>query len=500
MNIEKRNIDLEANFTTFSEQRLSGNYTLNIELDVYQVSVNYGTGVQLYWYALKKGNIELERYQTYYYHNLTYYEEIKRVIEAECFNYTYPDRELINAWNYTKTVFDEVNTTYFVEEEEYPYAEYIHETKEFSTPFILTVQMYTTENRDKIAWANIINDFLIYQEEDQNAIYSCGNSPGTPELSRSTEYLGSLTPIAFDTNLYFDQPAYNFTVDWNLLNPTDMTVDDIVSTITFTPPTAINDTEISWGVDYPNFPLDIESTGLNDLDYWTPMNATYTESTPTSFSYDFEYSLGETQADLDMTWEIGKITNQTLYDKLQGRGLVMPQYNYFLGTFDLKEVDQAKLTIPQETFTFESNGEVVAEINMEKMGKENYTLYDFHGADAEFISRGGSVHPNVINFNTQGVYWEYSHELNNLLYSLGDFVAQDTEFIIADDLFRIETQNYPVWSGERLVHDPSLSIFYATPTAAGGIPGYNMILFLGVVVVVSVIMVRKLKKPKMNMK
>jgi hypothetical protein len=492
---EVQNVDFEANFTTHSERVLSGNYTLDVNLNVYQVSVNYGTGVNLYWFAVKKGTFTLDRYYTYLRYNYSYYEENRRHVESTYYNISLPNWEVTDTWTGSSTIPDEINHTHFHLEDETPYAEYIHEVREFSAPMILTVQMYTTENRDKIAWANYFNDFVIYEELDQNSIYSCGNVPGNPAIYESSEFRGFLRPIAYSHDVFFDQPAYGLTFSYNASNPFDVTVDDIASGITFTPPTALTGTEIVWGIDYPNFPLDIQ--GIGGLDYWTPQNASYIETTPTSLSYDFDYSLGDSQAEFDMTWEIGKIANQTLYDKLEGYGLAITQYNYFLGTFDIAEVDQAKLTVPQETFTFISNNSVVAEINMEKPGKENYTIYDFLGSNVDFESKGGSIHPNVIDYNAQEVFWDYSFELNNLIYSLGDFVAQDTDFVIADDLFRIETQNYPVWGGNRFIHDPSLSIYYATPTSLPeGIPGYNLAFILGVTFIVSVIMVKKLKKPK----
>jgi len=357
--------------------------------------------------------------------------------------------------------------------------------------------MYTTENNDKIAWANLFSDFIMYKDKDKNLIYSAGNShEGVPSLLGSTEFLGLMKPIAQSYYMLYDWKPSGVIFTWNVSNPYDMTIDDIASTIEFTPPTATTDTEISWGIDYPNFPINVDSMKLG---YYTPLNATYQETTPISFSYDFDYSLGENQADLDMTWEIGKITDDTLYQKVKDCGLVMPQYNYFLGSFDLAEVDQKQLSVPTKTFTFESNDTIVAEINMENPEKVNYTVYDYFGADTEFESKGGSIHPNVIGYSTKTSFSDAP--LQNLLYTLDDFVALDTTFTVADDLFRMETQNYPIWGGERFIHDPSLSIFYAPQIAPPtGIPGYNIFLFVGVVFVISVIMVKKQKKSKIETK
>ncbi|MFW9969256.1 MAG: hypothetical protein ACFFDF_03585 [Candidatus Odinarchaeota archaeon] len=489
-------VDLEANFSTYSKTILSGNYTIDITLDVYRVNINYGTGVKFYWFAVTQGTYELNYYTTYYFNNYSYFEENTRYIESTYYNISLPGWIVTDTWVGTpQTIYDEINNTNLEEvtKGDSPYLEHLYEYNEMSTPLFLTVQVYTTEKKDKIAWANLFNDFIIYKDLDKNMIYSCGDEhTGIPaSLMYSTEYFGFMRPIAEDHYWCYKYAPWNTTAIIDFTNPYDTTIDEIASNIVFTPPTAVSDTGISWGIDFPNFPLRVESMELN---YFTPLNATYQETTPTSFSYDFDYILAENQADFDVTWEIGKITNETLHEVIKDCGIVMPQFNYFLGSFDLAEVNQTALSFPTETFSFESNDTIVAEINMEKPGKENYTVYDYFGTDANFESRGGSIHPNIIAFNTRGASLDIP--LNNLLFSLGDFTSLDPEFTVADDLFRIETQNYPIWGGEHMSHDPSLSIFYTPQTldGLGGISGYNLYLFIGIVCVISVIMVKRKKK------
>ena len=88
------------------------------------------------------------------------------------------------------------------------------------------------------------------------------------------------------------------------------------------------------------------------------------------------------------------------------------------------------------------------------------------------------------------------------LFSLDEFLVGGAAFTVQDDLFSMETQNYPVWGGERLVHDPSLSIYYErvssgeTPTTPQeAIPSYNIAILIGLIgVVMSVITIRLRKK------
>ena len=286
--------------------------------------------------------------------------------------------------------------------------------------------------------------------------------------------------------------------------PSDRTVSEIASSIVFSPPVEISETEISWDVQYPDFPLQItwlDKDVPSDEWYFTPGNALYDEMSPTNLSYGFDFKLNDTQADFDITWSIGKLTNDTAYDKVQGYGLVIPQYNFFLSSFKIDEIDQAQLSVPRDKFSFISNDTIVAEINMGKPEKKNYTLYDFPtlGVDTQFPSIGGSIHKNAIGFASQSSY--YDNPWVSTLFSLDDFVAEDTSFEVVDDLFSMETQNYPQWSGEKLVHDPSLSIYFAgtsedepTDNSGGAIPSYNLPLLIGAISVVMTIIAAKQKK------
>jgi hypothetical protein len=347
---------------------------------------------------------------------------------------------------------------------------------------------------------------MIYKDKDQNSILTVGNEPtynGPPGISSSTEWSGSLDPLAQTQYTEFET---NETVypSMSSTRPSDKTISEIASSIIFFPPVEIGGTKISWGIQYPEFPLAIS---FHDLDipteewYSTPGNATYDEMSPTNLSYGFDFILNDTQADFDVTWEIGKITNDTAYNAIQGYGLVIPQYNFFLSSFDIDEVNQAQLSVPRDKFSFESNNTVVAEINMGKPEKRNYTLYDFPtpSIDTEFLSIGGSIHKNAIGFASRSSY--YDNPWVSTLFSLDDFVAQDTSFVVVDDLFSMETQNYPLWNGEKLVHDPSLSIFFAETTqdepvdeTAEIIPSYNFPILIGVVSVLMTIIMVKLRR------
>jgi hypothetical protein len=80
-------------------------------------------------------------------------------------------------------------------------------------------------------------------------------------------------------------------------------------------------------------------------------------------------------------------------------------------------------------------------------------------------------------------------------------IEDDPYFDTYQGVLSMATQNYPVWSGEKLVHDPTFSVFYSSsegsPTPDKGIPGFFYIpLFATVVITVSVI-ANKMRKERL---
>ncbi|KKM19560.1 hypothetical protein LCGC14_1654410 [marine sediment metagenome] len=525
---EDRTVYLDANSTSKINVTTSGNFTISINIDAFQVNLDYDNKINFMWFAAKNGTLEYEYYLTKRVEEYHYYEENHRRIESTFEKINLTTGETMSMWNDTVDIYDEINVSYAKREEWYPFFDHMYYISEFVMPLILTVQIYKTQRNDRIAWANMFYNFLIYKDEDQNGILSVGNQhvyAGPPNIASSTEWKGNMDAIAqnqyyeLETNKTFPPKRIR-----RYSSPSDKTINEIMSSIVFSPPVEISETEISWNIQYPDFPLNIQFFD-NDIPhedwYFTPTNATYANTSPTNLSYGFDFILNDTQADLDVTWEIGKLTNDTAYNAVQGYGLVLPQYNFFLSSFDIDEVDQAQLSVPRDKFTFQSNNTVVAEINMGKPGKKNYTLYNFPSPsiNTEFLSIGGSIHKNAIGFASQSSY--YDNPLVSALFSLDEFVAQDASFVVVDDLFSMETQNYPIWNGEKLVHDPSLSIFFAgvldEPTIddppiedppaddplvddpiveeiAELIPSYNLPILIGVVSVLMALIMKKLRR------
>ncbi|MFX1574275.1 MAG: hypothetical protein ACFFB0_16155, partial [Promethearchaeota archaeon] len=115
-----------------------------------------------------------------------------------------------------------------------------------------------------------------------------------------------------------------------------------------------------------------------------------------------------------------------------------------------------------------------------------------------FESVGGSVHPMVIAFDELSSH--AGEPFVNSIFTLEQIVAQDPTFDIVDSLYRLETQNYPVWSGERLRHDPTLTVYFEEYEVQKAkkpfIPGYNYTLLIGAVGVITLVTVLERRKKK----
>ena len=514
---EVRTHDYSANYSFFSNATKKGYIDINMSLDVYRVDVQYGDAVDLIWMALKQGTLEMDTLLEQLEKDYSYFEEYYTDIESEFTKYNLTTWEVIETWTGTFNETGEHNMTR--DGDLINYNNFYAYDLEFSLPLILTMQVYTTAKKDKIGWADSFWEFIVYKDIDQNNIYSAGKTSNPPtsgfSIYSSDEMCGFVRPMAWDYQ-YYQEITYpapsNATMYFNI--PFDKSVSEIASTIQFTPPNISTDNIISWDVEYPQFPI---YTSIYDDDkdpseaYYTPTNATQAQMSPGDFNYHFDYNLSESKADFDFTLSLPKITNEDFYNATQGYGLSLPHYNFFVTSFDINEVDPVELTVPSDLFTFESNGTTVAEINMINPVKKNYTLYNYPelGIDTSMESTGGSLHRLLLEDSKQSD--NAGNPFINLIYTIKDIAEADPTFTIADDLYHVETQNYPVWNGEKLVHDPTFTIYYdpqvappdeptptptPTPTPAT-IPGFSTLLVGAVsTIVISAKVAKKKKKIK----
>ncbi len=504
---EIRTTYYDANYSFYSNTTIKGYIDLNMSLDVYRVDVQYGDAVDLIWTAIKQGTLEMETFYEQWEKDYSYVEEYYQDVESEFVKYDTNTWDVIDSWTETYNDTGVLNMT--VDADPTVYNAYNFLELEFSIPLILVMQVYTTANKDKIAWAEMFYEYIVYKDLDNDAIYSAGETsdPTTSgfDLYSSDEFSGFLRPLAWDFQMYreYTHPSpFNETI--HRILPFDKTVNEIASTIQFTPPALIGDSVVSWDIEYPQFPISALIIEDESVEYYTKANATYDLMSPGDFNYQFDYNLSESQADLDFTLSLSKISNESFYNAVQGLGLCLPHHNFFVASFDINEVDPVELTVPSDLFTFESNGSTVAEINMINPAKKNYTLYDFPelGTNTEMESAGGSLHKLLVADSEQT--GNVGDPFTNLIYTIKEIAEADPTFTIADDLYKIETQNYPLWNGEKLVHDPTLTIYY-DPQDFGeeppdlpepAIPGFDLCAIFAVASTVISMQIIKRKKEK----
>jgi hypothetical protein len=464
------------------------------------------------WVALKEGFLDMEYYLDSYASEFFLFEEYYQDVVSEYTKFDMTTWEVLDEWTVLSNDTGTVNKT--AKSDPPDYWSYIWRRNVFSQPLILTSQIYTTENGDKIAWAEMFYNYFIYNDSDKNGIYSVGvkeggSISGGMNLYTSDEWCGVMNPIAENTQFYYEEnypenPSSNWNFSNQVIFPNDTAVSAIASTIEFTPPVLDENNVITWDIVYPQYPVYVSIN--NQGETYTNGGGSYSSLSPTDFSYEYGYNLTQNQANLDYTFGISKIDKPGFYDAVQGLGLSIPRYNFFISSFDINEVDQIDLTVPSSLFTFESNETTIAEINMMNPVKKNYTLYDYptNGINTEMESMGGSLHRMVTA--SSEISANSADPVLNLIYAIEEIVEADPTFTMVDDLFHLETQNYPLWNGEKLVHDPTLTIYYEPqefswpeqpePPGPSAIPGFNLFAIFAVLSVIVPIQIIKRRKEK----
>jgi hypothetical protein len=370
----------------------------------------------------------------------------------------------------------------------------ITQTVDFTAPLILMTQIYTLDNGEKIAWAELIHDMIIFNDTNNNGFYDVGlTSNGNSKLSlwSSDENIGEITPAAFQTNMVWNTDSGTNTMGQNY--PSDISAEKISERIEFTPPSETSQDILSWGISYPNFTT-MYSTGTP---IQPPINATFDQMSPTDYSFGFEYALTDKDAELSYTQDVNKMQDSDFYSFCDGLSLSVPHYTYFISSAEIQKEYNDEMTKRQDLFQFTSNETEIAALDFADPVKMMYNLHNYSGSEeiSTHESAGASVnllatenYEQLVTPVTQGNIFA------NLIFGLENIVDTIPLFTKNDRLYTIATTNYPVWSGEKLVHDPVLRATYSEggsedpsggdgpPTPPGAIPGVPI---LGLIFAVS---------------
>jgi len=519
-NEDEFTITINTNYTFWYNLTHSGNYTLKADLDIYSVNLTYGNNLELLWMALKNGTYIREYWTTYYNFNTT--QSCQYMI-----NKTFIARKVYNAiniggvWkkgslNHTYVPANEITSG----EYNYAWSEEIKtpELSRFETtltaPQIYIMQTYTTEDGETVAWVNRIdNQFFIYNDSDENMIFSAGNIKGYtdnfPYMYMADEYVGIMEVGAQDVKVG----------TYHQISPRDVSIEKLVSNITFSSPIETGDNKISWNITYNEYPVSATiwdgpgfmttSNPIYDNGYATYKNATYNNMSPMNFSYQFEYEVLPQRADLDYTFGMSKITNSSFYMKTQGYGLAIPYHSYFMASNEVEQTTNNDLNFAEASIDFVLGDEQVGMIDMNNPLKINYTLYNYTGTgdDDVFKSIGSTV-------NEQTTEIEKNLDRNFMIFTLANLTRQREPLENFVDSFEIELMNYPMWSGEQLTHDPTFTALWGTKSKStlpvpdgnddddnsrngASIPFGNFYLFFIVVGIIGVVIYRR-RKLKIN--
>jgi len=493
-----------VNYSYFSNLSLFGDYALGVNLDVYKVSISYGTSVSFIWVGFKNGTFSAE-YNIYdITHDFKHENSFYKKTETAYKKYNSTTMELLGAWN--ETIEDNGSWT----SEDEPESDYtIHQTidMEFSMPLILTFQVYETQNGEKVAWADMISDFYIFEDIDKNGVYSVGETSVEQNMFRmstSDELRGIFMPWAFNYTLHTDywSPEIAFNDTDNYKFPIDREVNYFGDSIQFTPPQLV-DNEIEWDILYPDFPI---YGFVQTEESWFTSGPDYNDSSPGNYSFGYNYEITNETADLDLTARFPRLSDVDFFNAVDNLSLAFPHYTYFLSSADIEESRSSVVTIPSDVFQFDVGGARVAEINMEE-DKKHYSLMDYPdpGNNRTFEAIGSTVSMLVAN-ELENNPTTPRNWFVDTIFSLGDLdlVKLDPQLSNAISLYNVEIQNYPTWSGYELIHDPTLTIYHSgtsepqqdIPEVPGAILGYNLYVFAGIIGVVTTIIAKRKKSKK----
>lgn len=513
----------DINYTYVSNTTLTGNFTMRTVLDGYRVDVSYGTGLDLIWLALKNGTYEMDVFLGQNEQDYTYSNEFYRKAETTYNKYNMTTMSLIDSWN--DTVEDQGNwTSTPLAAPEYEYYHFIMKM-DFTMPLILTFEIYETENNEKVAWAEMFSDFWVFNDTDKNAVYSLGETKTAPMLmsmQTSDEQCGGFIPWAVDTDFYLEvalegQPPLisNYTMKF----PGDYGTNEIASWIEFTPP-ELSGTEVNWDINYQDYPIwaniqPYDENGLLKYTYYCGWDAPYSTTSSGNFSYGFNFGVDNNRADLDLTTSLPRLSNTSFYydlslgrnisfyEAVQGLSLAIPHYSFFLSSADLKEKGKKIITIPSNLFQYDINDTQIAEINMGNEDKKYYTLYDYpdNGETRQFQSIGSTV-SKLISSSFEFNPTTPRNYFLDMIFTIKDLslVKNDPDLVSPYTLYNIQIQNYPEWSGEKLVHDPTFSAYFKSGEDVPEqpdqpfIPGFHPAIIIGTTVSITTIVLLKSKK------
>ncbi|MEJ2252150.1 MAG: hypothetical protein P8Y97_21120 [Candidatus Lokiarchaeota archaeon] len=453
-----KGIHMLSQFYNFT---ILGNKTTHYKMDGYYVDINLKNVSKVHWFALKNLTsvtiINFPIYKGYvlFKSNDTYIKT--KVVKKYTDNSE--NRILLDSWS---TTWNE--TTIYNDQYDRDWGNSNGNITEMcATTLILINREFITPTNDTIMWSQMFNDLLLYNDENSDNIYTIQSNPQN-SLEQGIESRGTLYGCVNEWRLEEagDHPYFQ-------TYPLDRKVSDFLNNIEFTPPKQKGQYGLEWNVFYKNFPL--KGMVYGDSDTYAGDGRYYDETYLSDFNYTFTYTCMENQSKLDYTMDISRFTDTDipggywLQKVLDGLSLSIPQYTYFLSTANIQEADKRRDSEAKNLFNFVSNGITVAQVDMEDPSKKfyNLTYTDYYGAEHRTVgeSHGASVSSFLLE-NVQQLQdiTSLGNDFADTIFSIEDIASKHSKGLNFNRLFTVETNNYPEYSGARLVHDPVLRAYH----------------------------------------
>ena len=130
----------------------------------------------------------------------------------------------------------------------------------------------------------------------------------------------------------------------------------------------------------------------------------------------------------------------------------------------------------------------LAEVSFAIPAKRNYTLQDYPnvGTNSSFECKGATVSSLLIESSdtiSSNSMFSSLAPFVGVIFTLEENIDGDPVFEDFEKLFFMYTANYPTWSGERLIHDPTFTVYYVS----GGGPGFPFLPLLVITIILSIV-------------
>ncbi|TXT62005.1 MAG: hypothetical protein BAJALOKI3v1_700026 [Promethearchaeota archaeon] len=218
-----------------------------------------------------------------------------------------------------------------------------------------------------------------------------------------------------------------------------------------------------WDLSYTNFP-----TYVSGPYFYTPFNISHEDVSKANYTFDFSFLADKTGSQLDFSSGMSDLEyndEEEYYSFMEEMELCLPHFTYLISSEKIEESFPTVMSLGQDTFTFESAGEKIAEIEMGNE-KKPYILYNRSDnyTPVSFDSVGATVSKFITSAMEDAITPLSAvpgDPFCNLVFTIEDEVKNDPligQAATPSKLFTIETKNYPKWSGNGIYHDPSFKI------------------------------------------